>query len=468
MILRRPQNWGSVSRSWFMNRSSLQIDRSTHASVRDLLRHGLNRIRQASESKLLHKVAETYITQILRVGLGFMMTILVARILDPQERGLYAIALAVGALGVQFGNFGLTSSNIYYVAKNRDLIGVLAGNGMLVSLFVGGLGALLIGGIFHAWPRLAPVHGTILNLALLTIPFSLAYLLLQSLLLGVLDVRAYNTIELASKALGVVLVLLFWMLRYTSIEAMLLSFDLVQITTFVWALRRIKTLAAPAGPQISLKLLLDQISLAFRAYLVLLSSFLVLRFDLFMVKYMLGAERAGQYSVAASMADYVVMLPVVAGTVLFPKLSAMQEMREKLRLAKKAALLVLLLMLPVVVLAALLAKTLVVSVFGRAYLPAAQAFVWLLPGIFFLGVESVAVQFLNSLGYPRSVVITWLVCMVVNVCLNFWGIPLYGIVGASFNSSITYILASVLIIGIVAKTQLAAAPIGKLGLEVSP
>jgi O-antigen/teichoic acid export membrane protein len=293
-------------------------------------------------------------------------------------------------------------------------------------------------------------------------------LLLQSLLLGVLDVSAYNRIELASKVLTVIVVSVFWILKFTTVEAMLLGFALVQITTFIWILSRIATLSAPGRPEISLRLLQEHIGLACRAYFVLLSSFLVLRVDLFMVKYMLGEERAGQYSVAASMADYVVMLPVVAGTILFPKLSSMHDPQEKLRLAKKAALLIGLLMLPVVVLSALLAKPLVMSVFGQAYLPAAQAFVWLMPGIFFLGVESVAVQFLNSIGYPSSVVITWLVCVVVNVSLNLWGIPFYGIVGASLSSSITYILASVLIIWIVARTGRLAAAKVQLRSEVHP
>jgi len=135
----------------------------------------------------------------------------------------------------------------------------------------------------------------------------------------------------------------------------------------------------------------------------------------------------------------------------------MRDRDERLQLVKKASFCIGFVTLPVVVLSALLSKPLVPLLFGRAYLPAAQAFVWLMPGIFFLGIECVAVQFLNSMGYPRSVVITWLVCVCVNISLNFWAIPVYGIVGASLNSSITYILASVLIFWIISKTGRAAA-----------
>jgi O-antigen/teichoic acid export membrane protein len=401
---------------------------------------------------MFQQVAETYFTQILRVGLGLAMTILVARILGPQGRGLYAVALAIGALGVQLGNFGLGSSNVYYVAKSRHLLSVLTGNALLVSFLVGGVGVLALGIVFSLWTRLAPVHGAVLTLTLLVIPFSLAYYLLQSLLLGVLDVRGYNKIEIANKVLAVALVVLFWALKLITVEAMLFGFVLAQIITFVWIVRRVESLAAPAKLALSIQLLREHVGLAFRAYLVLLFSFLVVRVDLLMVQYILGAERAGQYSIAASMADYVIMLPAVTANILFPKLSAMRDVGDKLRLMKKAGFTIGVLMLPVVVLSAALARPLVRLLFGQAYLPGAQAFIWLMPGIFFVAVETVVVQFLNSMGYPRSVVITWLLCVLVNIGLNLWVIPAYGIIGASINSSVTYILASVLIFWIAFKT----------------
>src|SRR5258708_1945838 len=440
-----------------MNGSTLEIDRGYLETISAWLSRTLKRARAASASDLFHKVVETYATQVLRVGLGLGMTVMVARILGPQGRGLYAVALAIGALWVQFGHLGLGSASSYDVAKDRNRLAVLVGNALLVSFLVGGISSLATWAVFSLYPKLAPVHGRILDLALLVIPFSLAYLLLQNLLLGVLDVRCYNKIELANKLLAVVLVVLFWMFKFVTVEAMLLGFVLAQITTFVWLLRRLGTLLAPIRPAVSVTLLREQVGVAARAYLVMLFSFLVLRVDLLMVQYMLGPERAGQYSVAASMADYVSMLPVVVATILFPKFSSMRDRDERLQLVKKASFCIGFVTLPVVVLSALLSKPLVPLLFGRAYFPAAQAFVWLMPGIFFLGIECVAVQFLNSMGYPRSVVITWLVCVCVNISLNFWAIPVYGIVGASLNSSITYILASVLIFWIISKTGRAAA-----------
>ena len=67
---------------------------------------------------------ETYATRILLIGIGLVSAVIVARLLGPQGRGIYAVAAATGALGVQFGNLGLHTSNIYFVARdpqNRSL-----------------------------------------------------------------------------------------------------------------------------------------------------------------------------------------------------------------------------------------------------------------------------------------------------------------------------------------------------------
>ena len=63
-----------------------------------------------------------------------------------------------------------------------------------------------------------------------------------------------------------------------------------------------------------------------------------------------------------------------------------------------------------------------------------------------------AVQFLNSFGYSRSVIMIWSLSTVLNIGLNLWAIPAYGINGAAAVSSITYITTSVFIFAVIART----------------
>jgi len=403
----------------------------------------------AAGTELRRNVLETYGTRLLVVAVAFATAIVIARELGPAGRGLYAVAVTLGAIGAQFGNLGLHASNMYYVARDRALLPALIGNTLAV-VFAACVIAALGGIALVFWPRLSPIHGTLLLLALASVPVSLAYLLTQGLLLGVNKVRAYNNIESGGKLLALVLICILALLHGSTVELYFGATLACVMVTFLWALLRLKRDAAEP-PKLSFTVFRQSIGLGMRAYVIAFFGFLLLRIDLLMVKYMLGATEAGYYSISQVLAENTMMFPVVVGLLLFPKLSATKEKEEKLRLANKAVLVTAALMLPVVVIAALTAGPIISIAFGRNFLPAVAPFAWLMPGTYFLGIETVMVQLLNSEGFPPIIVAAWIADTVVNVAVNFWAIPRYGITGASAVSSVCYFLMFLLVSAVVWK-----------------
>jgi len=401
-----------------------------------------------ARSTVGQNIVETYTTRILVIAGGFVTTVIISRILGPSGRGLFAVAAAIGAIGIQFGNVGLHASNTYYVAKDRELLPVLVGNTLVVSFGLGGI-AVLIGWIVASMlPNIAPVHGPLLALALAWIPFGLAYLLLQNLLLGVDKVRAYNGIELASKAIGLILVGLAIWSRRTSPEIMFaatMAALVISLCLVLWKLH--KLLHRPAC--LSLSVFRQHVGLGMRAYLIAFFGFLLMRVDLLMVKYMLGAQATGYYSISETMAENILTFPVVVGTILFPKLSGMTQSTARLHLTRKAAFVTAALMIPIVILASVLAKPMIQLVFGKSFLPAVAPFIWLMPGSFFLSIEIVVVQYLNSLGFPKVIAYSWLVVTALNIGINLWAIPAYGINGAAIVSTVTYFLIFLFILAVI-------------------
>lgn len=399
--------------------------------------------RFAAGTELRRNVLETYGTRILVVFVTFATTVVVARELGPTGRGLYAVAVTLGAIGAQFGNFGLHASNVYFVAKDRTRLPALIGNTLAV-VAISCLVAALSGILFVYWPRFSPLHGTLLLLAMAFVPISLAYLLTQGLLLGINEVRAYNNIESAGKILALALISVLAVFRGQTVELFFAATSLSVVMTFLWALRRLRRVSA-APLRVSWAVFRQSIGIGLRAYAIAFFGFLLLRIDLLMVKYMLGPTEAGYYSISQILAENTMMFPVVIGLLLFPKLSALKEMEQKARLANKAVLVTAALMLPAVVIAVLAAAPVISLAFGRNFLPAVGPFVWLMPGTYFLGLETVMVQLLNSEGFPPIIVVAWIVDTLINVALNFWAIPRYGIAGASIASSACYFLMFVLV-----------------------
>lgn len=405
--------------------------------------------RIAAGTELRRNVLETYGTRVLVILVTFATAVVIARELGPTGRGLYAVAATLGAIGAQFGNFGLHASNIYFVAKDRKHLPALIGN-TLVVVVLSCLVAALSGILFVYWPSLSPVHGSLLLLALAFVPISLAYLLIQGLLLGVNEVRAYNNIESLGKILALVLICILVVFHGRSVELFFAATALSVMVTFLWALARLRRVSA-VTPKVSWPVFRQSIGIGLRAYTIAFFGFLLLRIDLLMVKYMLGATEAGYYSISQVLAENTMMFPVVIGLLLFPKLSALKEREEKLQLANKAVLVTAALMLPAVVIAAFAAAPLISLAFGRSFLPAVAPFAWLMPGTYFLGIETVMVQLLNSEGFPPIIVVAWIVDTLINVALNFWAIPHYGIAGASIVSSACYFLMFVVVSAVVWK-----------------
>jgi O-antigen/teichoic acid export membrane protein len=412
--------------------------------------------RVVAGTQLRRNILETYGTRLLVVGVTFATAVVIARELGPTGRGFYAVAATVGAIGGQFGNLGLHASNIYYVAKDRELLPALIGNTLAV-VFVACVVAALSGVILAICPQLSPIHGTLLSLALASVPVGLAYQLTQGLLLGVNDVRAYNNLECGGKLLALVLVCILAALRSGSVELFFGVTLLSVMATFLWALLRLRRVSTDP-PALSLTVFRQSIGIGIRAYIIAFFGFLLLRIDLLMVKYMLGATEAGYYSISQVLAENAMMFPVVVGLLLFPKFSAIREREEKLQLATKAVLVTAALMLPVVVIAALAAAPVISIAFGRSFLPAVSPFVWLMPGTYFLGIETVMVQLLNSEGFPPIIVVAWIADTIINIAVNFWAIPRYGITGASVASSACYFLIFLIVSAVVWKRNYARDP----------
>jgi O-antigen/teichoic acid export membrane protein len=394
--------------------------------------------RRAWSSEFVQKVAQTFTTRMLLMGIGLMTSILVTRILGPEGRGNYAVAVTLGAMGIQFGNLGLHAANTLFVSKDRELLAALLGNTLVISFGFGGLCAAVFWLVFaFLIPLSAPVNGTLLGLSLFWIPFGLGSMLLQNLVLGIHEVRLYNKVELMSKVIGLLLLVLIIGLRIVTPET-IFGAGLIALAIGVWWTFRRLQAHLHSFPIPSLDLFKKTILYGIKAYLAALFAFLVLKIDLFMIKYMLGNEEAGFYSVAVALADLLYMLPVVVGSILFPRLSAIQEEAEKWNLTIKVISYLGVSMVIIAIGAILFAESLVGLLYGHNFIPAVPALIWLAPGIVMLSLTSIFSSYIASKDIPISLVCMYFITALVNVIINRFTIYRFGIVGASMSSTFCY------------------------------
>lgn len=386
----------------------------------------------------------TAITVISRVaGLAFSIaaSVVVARYVGPEGKGVLAVLGVVSGLAVQFGNLGLHASAVYFAARSlRDLPGVAAnalwfgiGNGILISLGIFAL-SVLQPALLKDMPLLY------LLMTLVAVPLLLVSTFFQNILLGLQRILAYNLVDLAAKATTFLFtVLLLAVLRKGVWELILLGTASALALTGAYVLQVLRS----SGTRLAFDpdLFRHMLRYGLKPYAACLLGFLIVRSDMLFVNYFLGAMEAGWYAVAVSFTDLLYLFPAAAATVLFPQVSAGQDGGGSLTL--RVSRFTLVTYGPLCLLAGLLARPLILLLYGAQFLASVTPLLWLLPGIFMMGMLNIFAQDLAGRGYPWFAVFIWVPAFLLNVVLNLLWIPRFGIVGAAWSSSLCYALLAV-------------------------
>jgi O-antigen/teichoic acid export membrane protein len=390
-------------------------------------------------SDLIQKVVETFSTRIFLIIASLVTSVIIARSLGPEGRGLYALALTVGMIGVQFSNFGLHSSNTFYIAKNPGLLPPLLGNSLAVGFVAGSFFAGTAGLVFHFLPGIAPIQGSLLFLSLAWIPFSLVFLLTQNLLIGIQEIRSYNKIEIINKTLSILLITIIVFANWSSAESIFLSALIALIFSTVLIFQNlIKHLSRPL--HLSFILFKRNLPYGIKSYLGSFIAFLLLRVDLLMVDRILGKKETGFYDIAINLSEMVYLLPLVVSMILFPKLCAIQNNREKWELSKNVGKALLIIMLLLCGLAALVAYPAVEILYGKAFLACVPAFIILAISKVIMSITSIFSNFVASIHVPWTTVPFGFFILGVNILLNLIFIKEMGLVGAALASVISFSL----------------------------
>jgi len=417
-----------------MNQESHSSSTKSGPSIAsDILVH----FRQFIASDFSKKILETLSTRLVLIVLGLFTGILVARALGPEGRGLFAMAMLVGTLGVQFGNLGMHGSNTRYVAQDQNLLAPLLGNSLLVGFAFGGFFSIAGWAVFYLFPEWAPIRGPLLVMALLWIPIGLTYLFMQNLLLGLQDVRSYNKIELGAKLFNLFLlgsIILFGLISPQTVFATAL---VTLPFSFLFAFKRIrKGLAKPPLP--SWSIFKRTLPYGTKSYIGSMLGFLLLRIDLLMVNKIIGEKAAGLYDVAYNMSEMFYILPSVVTMILFPKLCAIANMKEKWLLAKKSGTAVFIILIILFSALSFMAELIIGLLFGEAFLGCAPIFILLMISKLMMAANSIYSFFIASVHVPISSIPFNLFLVFLNIFLNFVLIGKLGMAGAAISSIICF------------------------------
>jgi O-antigen/teichoic acid export membrane protein len=367
--------------------------------------------------------------------------ILLARLLGPADRGLFALLNTLPELIAALTCGGLNTAIGYQVARRRS-VGVLLTQmliyGCLPATLLTLFGIALLRGFGNdlAPGQLAEQLGMLAWLLLLAAPLMVCKMGLLTLHNADGRVEIFNALRLMESFVPLALFILLWLLLPNALAAALGSW-LIGLATVVFFgmfwLARYHDLRLIWRPRQQKALL----HYSAHSHPEVLFQQLLRRADYLLVGALLPPETLGHYAMASAAAELLLIVPEAVTTPLMKRLlrqgDGIAELTQlALRLTATA-------MFFACVGMTLVGEWLIVALFGADYAPAYPALLALLPGLF--GLSYVSILRLDLLGKQRPGSLSLLTggAAALNLLLNFWLIPHLGIVGAGIASSVAYL-----------------------------
>ncbi len=395
-------------------------------------------------STLRRNTAQILVVQFATIGLSLLLNIIIGRTLGPESKGILDIFRLMTAFIGDFGLLGIGSSLLYFYANQKKPFEQVHGTGIAYAL-IASLITLLIGLVgFSLWRDVFKgLHDWMLLLGFGLAPFIYYRAIWSPLTIGYGKPLLNFLMTLGVTLFNLLVVIILIAIRQMTLEAMVIltavSLIIPAASGLLYFVRRTPTLPP------SFALMRQALGYGFVVYVGAVANLLHFRIDQLMVGNLLDLRAVGIYAVSVRFAEMILLLDTPISTAALKRISSAQP-TESFALTRKIALTQLIISGSVACGVALFAP-LIVGLYGQEYTEAAAPLAWLMPGIVAWSSARVLSQYITynrgKVWYPTLFSLTGLT---MNIVLNAFLLPIYGIVGAAIASSASYSLVVVLVL----------------------
>ncbi|MCZ3364922.1 MULTISPECIES: flippase [Methanobacterium] len=381
------------------------------------------------------------ISQILSYLLIFFATIYSAKYLGVENFGILSLSIAFTSIFVVFTDLGLSTLTIREVSRNKSLKSKYLANFILFKIFL----------------AIVMFFFTFVAVSILSYPFQvrlIIYIMTLSVILnsfaGLISsiFQAYEKMEYLSMGAFISNVLIFiGTIIAIELHLNVLIFAVVYLIAnlglFVFYIMIYMLKFSLPSLELDITFWKDNIKLALPFGVTGVFVTIYYWIDSVMLSVMVNSDAVGFYNAAYRLVLVLLVIPSILNTVIFPVMSQFYvTSRESLKMVyEKYFKYMAILGIPLGFGVTLLAKKIVVLIFGVEYMGSVVAFqilVWSTTIIFMSGAFARLLEASN-----KQMVITKItgICAIVNILLNFVFIPQFSYIGASIITVLTEILS---------------------------
>lgn len=382
--------------------------------------------------------------QLLRLISGVLVGIWVARYLGPQQFGIFSYVLAFVALFSSIGKLGLDSIVVRDLINEPLKTDIYLGTafwlkfcGALISLGMVGIALLFTSNTATTNIYIWIVASGVIFQAFEVIDF---YFQSKVLLKFVSICRLAQLIfsSLAKIYLVISGAELFWFVVVTCIDQITLAASLY----LVYRHQKNRSFLSCFNLIIAREMLAHSWPLIFSGLVVTL----YMRIDQIMIKEILGEKEVGLFSAAVRLSEVWHFVPVLITQSLFPAIIGAKKISKELYILRLQRLYAFMLWFSLIIaLPMIFASNWIINfLYGVEFSGAGKVLAIHIWAGIFVSLGVVSSSWLISENMQRIALYRTLAGAVTNVALNFYLIPLWGIVGAAYATVISYMVAGFL------------------------
>jgi O-antigen/teichoic acid export membrane protein len=381
-------------------------------------------------------ITSSFITQIIRIITGFAVSILVARVLGPEGQGHIAYLMLFFGLLASYGHLGIVNAIVYFQKRSEfseeEVFKVNLTYILIVSTVIGiTMIALRYFGIIFTEYSIAIVVG-----GALFIFFSFINEAMRNFYIGTEDVYLSNRYILLGFFTKLVLVIVFWIAGILTVGTYVLILVLMTGISSVFLFFKFRMKFSLKWNNILLK---KEFAFGIISFLIILLNYLNYRADQFMIEYFLDKSELGLYSIGVQLAELVFIIPVSLSSAFYAKIinipiedtkSINEITATTLKLAIYGCL--------ALVLGGIFASYLIPFVYGQDFSGSILAAQILFASVLFASIGKIVFPYYSSQNKHRFYLISTFISFILNIIINLFLIPIFGIAGAAIASLISY------------------------------
>lgn len=387
------------------------------------------------------KSIHTIFFRSVKIIIGLFVSVIIARLLGPHNKGLLSAITLIPTFIVLFGGLGIETSNLFFTAKNKKKANQYYSNSLILSIFLSIIFIPIGLWVFYffksRWFVEVPFKYLLYSLILVPIGFLTKYLM--GIVLGFNKIEISNKIGFfldATNLFFLVFIVIFFKLTVVSLICLSIFIGFLNFGLLLYFLRKEIHLDLRVSP--NFHYLKEFFGYGIKGHFSNILSFFNYRLDMFLVMYFRNATQLGVYTIAVAIAEKMWIIPDILSSVLFPHISTYNDKNLTSFLSR----IVFTIMMIGSLLVVLVGRYFILLLYGKSYITSIYPLLFLLPGIIFLSIAKLISSDIMGRGRSDITLISSGIAGGSNLIFNLILIPPYGISGAAIASSISYTMHS--------------------------